>query len=134
MEEDKYYFFLNPYNNRVFNKCPKCENPTNKKKLPISIELEEKKMFLNINKTCRFCAKCELLIVKKQEIEDMLSLAFHKKISEKDYCIIGTIDEANYSEGAKDLKNSKFFEHLHLFKEKWNFEIMPKYVWVPNKK
>ncbi len=69
--EDKYYFFLNPYNNRVFNKCPKCGNPTKKKKLPISIEMEEKKMFLNINKTCCFCAKCELLIVKKQEIEDM---------------------------------------------------------------
>ena len=46
------------------------------------------------------------------------ALVFHKKTSEKDYCIIGTIDEAYYSEGVIDLKNSKFFKYLHLFKKK----------------
>lgn len=134
MIPEKYYFFLNPYPHRIFTKCPKCDNKTNQKKLPITIEIEKKKMFLNINKTCRFCERCELLIVKKQEIEDILLAAFGEKISEKEYYIIGTIDEAFYCEGISNIKDSKFLEHFCLFKEKWNFEEMPRYVWVADKK
>ena len=121
--EDKYYFFLNPYDNRVFNKCPKCENKTKQKKLPITIQMESEKTFLNINKTCRFCENCELLIVKQQEIEGMLAIAFGKKINETDYCILGTLDENSFKEGIANPKSNNFLDTLRLFKEKWNFEV-----------
>ncbi|MBU0757635.1 MAG: hypothetical protein KKF44_06200 [Nanoarchaeota archaeon] len=131
---EKYDFFLNPYPNRVFYKCPKCDSKTKKKKLPLSIEIEIKKMFFNLNKTCRFCENCELLIVKKAEIEDILYVAFGIRITDKDYIIVGTFDEDYYVEGVTDLNESGFFSHLFLFKNVWNFEPMPRYVWVKDKK
>lgn len=128
MMPEKYYFFLNPYPNHAFTRCPKCDGKTKQKKLPLTIELRKRKMFLNINKTCRFCENCELLIAKQQEMEQILADAFGENISKKDYFIMGTLDKEHYTECASTLGESRLFEHLFVFKDQWIFEKMPRYV------
>lgn len=51
----KYYFFLNPYSDAAFTRCPKCEGKTKVKKIPLTIVMEKNKAILNLNKTCKYC-------------------------------------------------------------------------------
>lgn len=120
--KEKYYFFMNPYTDMAFCKCPKCGNATKIKKLPLTIAIEKKKIILNLNKTCRFCPYCELLIARKKEIEDILSEKFGKKITEKDYFIMGTTEKSDYIEGIV-MRDENFFDRIYLFKDVWNFKI-----------
>lgn len=125
---EKYRFFLNPYPDKAFTNCPECGEKTRQKKLPLTIHMEKKKLFVNLNKTCRFCEPCELLIVKKQEIEALLSRAFGEKMTDKDYCIVGTLDKDCFKEGMSSPEDLDFINHFYVFKDVWKFEIMPRYV------
>jgi len=117
----KYNFFLNTYTDCAFSKCPKCENSTKMKKLPLTIAIK-KEMILNLNKTCRFCPFCDLLIARKKEIEDILLEKFGEKFSEEDYFIMGTIEKSNFVEGVTT-SNKHFFANVFIFKNVWNFEL-----------
>ena len=50
----RYRFFLNPYQDARFSKCPQCENKTGQRKLPLFIHIDPKQPLL-LNKTCRSC-------------------------------------------------------------------------------
>ena len=119
--KERYNFFLNPHSDCVFSKCPKCEIPTRLKKLPLTIAIKKIRMMLNLNKTCRFCRNCELLIVKKNEVEEILFKIFGKKVSDKEYFILGTIEKSSYVDCAM-LENNAFLDKVYLFKNQWNFE------------
>ncbi|OIO24555.1 hypothetical protein AUJ13_02355 [Candidatus Micrarchaeota archaeon CG1_02_49_24] len=128
--KERYYFFLNPYPDCAFSKCPKCDHATKIKKLPLTIAIKKRKMILNLNKTCRFCQSCELLIARKKEIEQILSADFDKKISEKDYFIMGTTEKLAYIEGAILIGDDTFFDNVYLFKNVWNFAPnRPRWMW-----
>ncbi len=129
---EKYRFFINPYPDMGFSNCPKCEKKTRQKKLPLTIELEKKKLFVNLNKTCRFCENCELLIAKKQEIETLLSRTFGEEITDKDYCIVGTLDKDCFTEGMSGPEDLDFINHFYVFKDVWKFDILPG-MWVKKK-
>ena len=99
-KKEKYYFFLNPYTDSSFTRCPKCDNNTKVKKLPLAIVLEKKKIMFMLNKTCKFCPYCELLIAKKSELHSIIMQFLGvNRITEKDFTIIGTQDKIVYREG-----------------------------------
>ena len=128
-EEEKHYFFLNPYRDNSFTRCPKCDNKTKIKKLPLTILLEKKKVILNINKTCKFCPYCDLIIAKKHELDSIIMQFLSLNHATKDdYFVIGTQDKGVYREGLnKGLIKENPLEGVSVFKNAWNFEILPSY-------
>lgn len=127
----KYNFFLNQYTGYAFSKCPKCENKTKVRKLPLTIILTMEKMILNLNKTCKFCPYCDLIIARKKEIEDLLLSMTHKKLSEKDYFVMGTIERSIYLK-LKNRSSNKIDDHflgnVFVFKNVWDFKFGPAWV------
>ena len=135
IQNEKYYFFLNPYTDSSFTRCPKCDNKTKIKKLPLAILLEKKKIMFMLNKTCKFCPYCELIIAKKRELE-LIILQFLgvEHITEKDFTVMGTQDKAVYREGVgKGLIKKNPLEGVSIFKNVWDFEVQQAYWGVDEK-
>lgn len=129
MKKEKYYFFLNPYIDSSFTRCPKCDNKTKVKKLPLTILLEKKEMILNINKTCKFCPNCDSIIAKKRELDSIIMQFLGlSKVGEKDYFVIGTQDKKTYLGGLdKGLIKESPLEGVFVFKNVWKFESQNPY-------
>ncbi|MCX6689306.1 MAG: hypothetical protein NTZ39_06420, partial [Methanoregula sp.] len=72
MRRAQHYFFLNPYPDIAFTRCPKCEEKTKIRKFCLLIHMDPKNIFL-INKSCRYCPKCDLIIAKQVELESLLA-------------------------------------------------------------
>jgi hypothetical protein len=101
-QSPRHIFFLNPCTDVRFTKCPKCEGKTKQKKLPLAIHINGGGMMV-LNKTCRYCPGCDLLIAHKDEIEDQLTFYYQQAASEvvgNDYLVIGTIERSDWRRGA----------------------------------
>ena len=84
----RYKFFFNTYHDCAFTKCPKCDTKTKVRKYPLVIGIDvEPKQVLLFNKKCKYCASCDLIIAKKQELEFMIP-----QLGETEYLVIGTLD------------------------------------------
>jgi len=57
----RYRFFLNPYTDVRFTTCPQCRGKTSQRKLPLVIHIDPLQL-VALNKTCRYCPRCDLLI------------------------------------------------------------------------
>lgn len=127
MNKDQYNFFLNPYSDAAFTRCPKCEGKTKVKKLPLTVVMEKNKAILNVNKTCKYCPYCELLIAKKSEMELIVKQFLGiDAISEKDYMIMGTLDKETYRHQINKVDiDQNLLEKINFFKNVWEFTIQP---------
>ena len=94
-QDSKYFFFLNPYDDCAFSKCPKCNNKTSVRKFVLMIFIKPK-IPLMLNKKCKFCAKCELVIARKSEVESFMSYSMEEaskpEVIGNHYDIVGTVD------------------------------------------
>ena len=130
----RFTFFLNPYQDTRFTRCPKCEAKTRQKKLPLVIHVDDWGMFV-LNKTCRFCPGCQLLIVHQDDLEAYLAMFFEKQAPEvvgNDYLVIGTLDRPDWKRGAQTpMDTEEMITCLHDFKDVRRFEPAPR--WVPPK-
>ena len=61
-----HYFFLNRYASEAFTKCPKCDQKTKLRKIPLVIHIEPQELF-TLNKVCRYCPYCDLVIAQKSQ-------------------------------------------------------------------
>ena len=123
----RYTFFLNPYQDVRFTaKCPQCEGKMGQKKLPLVISVKDWEP-VSINKTCRFCSHCELLVAHKDEIENILVQLFEQlnpDVIGNDYLVIGTLDRSTVKRAMSDeLMLQDLREVLHDFKKVVDFEI-----------
>ena len=82
----RHNFFLNPYSDARFSRCPQCEAKTGQKKVPLVIHVDPHYPLI-LNYTCRYCAKCDLLIAHQNEIEGYLAQMFSQRAPE----VIGMI-------------------------------------------
>jgi len=92
----QYRFFLNPYQDMRFTKCPQCDNKMHQRKLPLMIHVEPTQL-LSLNKTCRYCPHCDLLIAHQNDMEHFLASFFMEEKPEvmgNDYLVIGTLERA----------------------------------------
>jgi hypothetical protein len=130
----RHSFFLNPYSDCAFTKCPKCDSKTKLRKFPLVIHIEPKQLFL-LNKQCKYCPSCDLIIAKKQEIEPLMAATFiqtNPQIVGNNYIVIGTVDKKDWKEGDKNLLSpSEMIGRVYIFKDVWNFEVIPA-GWYPN--
>ncbi len=123
----RYKFFLNPYPDCAFTKCPKCETKTKVRKYPLVIGIDSEPIqLLFFNKKCKYCPNCDLIIAKKQELESLIS-----QLNENDYFVIGTMDRKDWVQGEKgSLSTSETMERIYEFRKEWEFGIIPA-GWYP---
>ena len=130
----KHNFFLNPYSDCAFTKCPKCGIKTKVRKFPLVIHIEPQQIFI-LNKKCKYCPSCDLIIAKKQEIESFMAAGFSQENNQvigNNYLVMGTLERQDWKQGSQgSLSPGEILEKMYIFKNKWNFEIIPA-GWYPN--
>ncbi|MBI3979350.1 MAG: hypothetical protein HY331_14300 [Chloroflexi bacterium] len=128
----RYKFFLNPYQDMRCTRCPKCEGKTRLRKLPLLIHVEPANL-LALNKTCRYCPYCDLLIAHQDEIEAFLAAFFGERKPEvvgKDYLVVGTLDRADWKESARTpIMPRDMLARVYEFKEVLHFRVTG--GWMP---
>jgi hypothetical protein len=131
----RYYFYLNPYRDAAFTRCPRCGNKTNLRKFPLVIHIEPDQLFA-LNKTCRYCTRCELIIVKKSELESLMTAGFEQRRPEivgNPYFVFGTLERKDWLETKKTgLSEAEAARRVVVFKDVWSFKLVG--GWVPDPK
>jgi hypothetical protein len=130
-----YRFFLNPYQDMRFTRCPECDNKTQQRKLPLVIHIDPMQL-LSLNKTCRYCSRCDLLIAHQDDVEHFLAAFFTEQEPEivgNNYLIVGTIERAIWKRGTQQpLTLQEMLDALHDFKEVVTFKLVGG-GWMPPK-
>ena len=123
-QKTRHYFFLNPYKDHAFTKCPKCDGKMKIRKFPLVIHIEPQQLFC-LNKTCRYCANCDLIITKKSEVESMMTAAFEgvdPSIIGK-YLVFGTLEKSDWRKYSKvSADSSEAIECVYVFKDVLNMD------------
>jgi len=116
----RYTFILNPYTDARFTRCPGCDQKMKQRKLPLFIHVDPMNPVV-LNKTCRYCPDCDLLIVHQDELEAQLAALFaghDPSLIGNDYLVLGTVERQAWREGMEQPKDiPEMLEHLHDFKE-----------------
>ena len=125
-----YNFFFNPYVDMRFTAaCPGCSGKTKQRKLPLAISIENWGMVV-LNKTCRYCPNCELLIGHQDQIEEQMSRVSDDaaSIGSNDYFVVGTLERKDWRRGmTQPLSNEEMLAALHDFKDHLQFEPAPRW-------
>ncbi len=121
----KYTFFLNPYVDARFTRCPICDKATKARKHPFFIHIFPRQPFI-LNMTGRYCPKCDLLILHKDKLETLMAYSmqqFDPSLIGNDYLVVGTVERQGYRESQKQPKEYDLvFDNLHDFKKVVTFE------------
>jgi len=123
----RHLFFFNPYQEVRCTTCPKCRGKTKLRKLPLLIHIDPMHL-IALNKTCRYCPDCDLLIAHQDEIEEFLAAYFSRVDPEaigNDYLVLGTVDRADWRQGMKQpLTTQEMLDRLHDFKQELQFQLV----------
>lgn len=103
------------------------------RKVPLFIHVQPKYP-TTINKQCRYCPKCDILIVCQDELEHALALTHEKRHPEiigNEYFVLGTFESSGWRKREKELLDTENVqEHVHDFKERLGIEYTPAH-WGP---
>jgi hypothetical protein len=120
----RYRFFLNPYQDVRFSKCPQCTNKTGQRKLPLFIHIPpDQPVFLN--KTCRYCAHCDLLIAHRNELDKLVKhilTMINSELPGDEYLVVGTVDRPVWKRiREENIPPHEWVEMVYIFKEAVTF-------------
>ena len=104
MAKPRHLFMLNPYQEHALTRCPKCQGATKIRRHRLAVHIEPGHL-LFLNKTCRYCEECDLIIAKKDELEPLINAAceVHDPATVGgEYLVIGTIDREDWRRFAKE--------------------------------
>lgn len=131
----RHYFFLNIYDDVAFTRCPKCEEKTKIRKHCLVIHVEPKHLF-SLNKSCRCCPKCDLIIVKQADLESLLGAIcelYAPDIIGNEYFVFGTMDRKDWKDAQTGkINQQEGIRRSYPFKGVWKFEVSPA-GWYPEK-
>lgn len=95
------------------------------RKFPLVIHVEPLYPVV-LNKSCRYCPPCDLIIAHQEEIEAQLALFFLERdpsLVGKEYLVLGTLDRAAWRKGRKEpIPIGELLDYLHVFAEVLRFE------------
>ena len=122
----RHTFFLNPYKEDRFTRCPECDELMKKRKNPLLVSVGTSLlMFFNISGN--YCPDCDLLVVHKDIVEEYLRTAMWQMkvdLSGASYMILGTIERKTWRESKKrTVEWQEAIANLHDFKEIVDYEI-----------
>ena len=116
----QYRFILNPFEDVRFSTCPECSQRTLLRKVPLAVHVDPHHSIL-LNKHCRYCPDCDLMIAHKDEIEHLLVITFEQRNSGvigNDYLILGSVDKSTWRKQQKaPIPMGELIGYLHDFKE-----------------
>lgn len=122
-----YTFILNPYTDVRFTTCPDCGDRTKQRKLPLVIHVDPHHI-VALNKTCRYCPNCDLLIAHQDEIEAQLAALFVRhdpSVIGNNYLIFGTLERKAWRESVMHAKLvNEMWDAMHDFKAYHTIEIV----------
>ena len=128
--------FLNPYKDAAFTRCPKCESKTKIRKFPLVIHAEPKQLLL-LNKSCRYCMNCDLIIARQEELEAVMAASLSQanpEIVGNEYLVVGTMDKKDWRASVQGkIGQHETFERIHYFEDVLNIEVIPG-GWYPSEK
>ena len=133
MKKPEYYFFLNPYDTEKFTRCPQCSKKTKLRKYCLMIHYkDESKDFhqiTSLNKTCKFCPDCDLIIGQKSDIEELLKPViahFGMKYNSENYMVFGTMARKDWKRCQEEQCHpSEVLKLSAPFKDVLHFDIIP---------
>lgn len=133
MKRPKYKFYLNSYDFYKWSRCLECDGKTKLRKFCLVIHYEEKKknfmQLISLNKSCKFCPYCELIIGQKSELDELLDqiITFlNLKFNPKNYIVFGTMEKKDWKKSQDEsLSQKEAIKLVHRFKDILEFEIRP---------
>jgi tetratricopeptide (TPR) repeat protein len=124
----RYDFFLNTYQDTRFTICPRCKIKTRTRKFSLVVHVSPHSTIV-VEKICRFCDACDLLIVHQDQLEQQLTAQFmtiNPEAIGNDYQVAGTVEKAEWDQGKQDpLSFERLREYQHDFKEVITFRRVP---------
>ncbi len=127
-----HYVFLNPWSDVAFTKCPKCDQAARLRKFPLVIHLTPINRFAIINKTCRYCLYCDLIIIRRLEFDPLVANLIGRPINlleDEPYFPMGVVGrEVWKQQTTQPLTVGETFDKIIPFKDRWYFKFGPTYV------
>ena len=127
--KQRHLFFLNPYETFAFTKCPKCDSKTRIRKFPFVIHIEPSQILV-LNKGCKYCVSCDLIIAKRAELESLMAACFENEKPEiigNEYLVIGTVERTDWRQiNNGKMSPNEIFKRMYTFKDMWDFEVIPR--------
>src|SRR5918911_3947359 len=125
----RYGFILNPHAGTRLSKCPRCGKLTHSRKFAFLIHVDGWGP-MALGKTCKYCSRCELIMVHQDELEAELAYSFSRFAPEvigNDYMVLGTIDKKVWQEGVKGKESQlkEMLKHVADFKAVYDLEYEP---------
>jgi len=119
-------FFLNSYEDAAFTKCPKCEGRTRVRKFPLVVHIEPSRLFV-LNKQCRYCEGCDLIIARRSEVESLMAAAFERRdptIVGNEYLVVGTLPRSLWrTRDGAGMRPVDMLDQTEIFRDVWKFEL-----------
>ncbi|OFW09751.1 MAG: hypothetical protein A3G20_09360 [Acidobacteria bacterium RIFCSPLOWO2_12_FULL_59_11] len=124
-----YSYMLNPHSDVRLSKCPRCGKLTHLRKFALLIHIEAWGV-LALGKTCRYCSRCELIMVHQDELEAELEQSFSRIAPEvigKAYMVLGTMEKKVWQEGliGRGQPPAEMLKHVAEFKKVYDLEYEP---------
>jgi hypothetical protein len=125
----RYGFILNPHAGTRLSKCPQCERYTHPRKFAFFIHVDGWGP-MALGKTCKYCARCELIMMHQDELEAELAYSFSKFAPEvigNEYLVLGTIEKRVWQQGVKgeETEAGGILKHVADFKKVYDLEYDP---------
>ena len=125
----RYSFMLNPHAELRLSKCPKCSQPTHLRKFALFIHVDRWGS-IALGKTCRYCSRCELIMVHRDELEEQLAHSLTQIAPEaigNEYVVLGTIEVKAWREGlrGREKQPAALLQHIADFKNVYELEYEP---------
>jgi len=120
---------LNPHAELRLSKCPKCSQPTHLRKFALFIHVDRWGS-IALGKTCRYCSRCELIMVHQDELEEQLAHSLTQIAPEaigNEYVVLGTIEVKAWREGlrGREKQPAALLQHIADFKNVYELEYEP---------
>ena len=128
LREPRHLFFLNAYEDHAFTRCPVCEAPTRVRKHCLVIHVEPRNLLV-LNKTCRYCPPCDLVIARRGELEQQLAVAWEERdpgVVGNEYLVLGTVDRADWRRTMRgEVSTEEAIRMLHPFEDLIDVTVVP---------
>ena len=124
-----YSFMLNPHADVRLSKCPKCRKLTHLRKFALFIHIDAWGP-MAYGKTCRYCSRCELVMVQRAELEAELANGFSRiapQVIGNDYLVLGTMEKKIWRQrlDGKAKPLARMLEHVADFSRHYELESQP---------
>jgi hypothetical protein len=125
----RYSLLLNSHEDVRLSKCPKCQKLTHLRKFALFVHIDGWGPMV-LGKTCRYCSRCEIVMVHRKELEAELARGLSRRAPEvigKDYLVLGTIEKKIWQEalGRPGKPIAEMLKHVADFKHQYDLRYKP---------